>query len=90
MEIETISEGANSFEFLIKGMRHTFPNLLKEALLKDAQVEFAAYALNHPFDKDAKFIVRTKGKKPKKALEDALKLIDTQMGDFKKAVASFK
>lgn len=86
MEITVLESKKDSLEFVLKGERHTFTNLLREALLQDPKVEFAAYSLNHPFDKDAKFIVKTEGKTAVKALSDALKLIDSNLGDFEEAV----
>ena len=86
MEIEVLKEGKNGVEFVLKGERHTFTNLLRSALLKDSKVAFAAYKLHHPFDKDAMFVLKTNGKAPKKALVDALKGIDTDLIDFDKEV----
>ncbi len=82
MEIDVLTDSKNEAEFVIKGERHTLPNLLREALLKDSKVEFAAYKLNHPMDSDCVFIVKTSGKSPKKALQDALEKIDAEIEDF--------
>jgi len=82
MEIEFLSEKKNEVEFLIKGERHTFPSLLKDALLKDSSVEFAAYKLRHPMDRDSLFFLRTSGKTPKKALQEALKKIGSDLEEF--------
>ena len=76
----------DSLEFVIKGERHTFSGLLKETLAADPKVEFAAYTLNHPLDNDAKFIVKTSGKTAVKALQDALKTIDSNLDEFEEAV----
>ncbi len=85
MEIDVLENKKNEAEFLIKGERHSFPNLLRSTLLKDSSVEFVSYSLNHPLDKDAKFFLKTKGKTPKKALEDALKSIESDLKSFKNA-----
>jgi len=77
-----LKEKKNEAEFLLKGERHTFPSLLRDALLRDSSVEFAAYKLNHPLDKDCMFFLRTSGKSPKKALHDALKRIDSDLEEF--------
>ncbi|MDD5148315.1 MAG: DNA-directed RNA polymerase subunit L [Candidatus ainarchaeum sp.] len=86
MEITVLESKKDCLEFVIKGERHTFTGLLREALVQDPKVEFAAYTLNHPMDKDAKFIVRTDGKTAVKALQDALKAIDSSLGEFEEAV----
>ena len=88
MEIEIIESGKNEAEFLIKGERHSFPNLLRDTLSKDSSVEFVSYTLNHPLDKDAKFFVKTKKKTVKKALEDALSQIEKDLKDFKSSFSS--
>ncbi|MEK6958293.1 MAG: DNA-directed RNA polymerase subunit L [archaeon] len=87
MKIEVIRSGKETAEFRLEGERHTFPNLLKEKLLEDKSVEFASYILEHPMGKNAKFIVKTKGKSPKKALEDAAKAIEEDLDDFGKKVS---
>jgi len=86
MEIEVIKEEKNLFEFKIKGERHTLPNLLKTKLLEDKEVEFVAYKLNHPFEQDSVFVLRTKSKDPRKVLLDSLKDIDSDLDEFVKAV----
>ena len=90
MDLEVLTTKKNEIEFVLKGERHTFPALLREALLQDSSVEFAAYKLHHPFDKDSKFIVKTKGKSAKKALADALKHVDADLNEFKKAFKAAK
>ncbi|MDO8647136.1 MAG: DNA-directed RNA polymerase subunit L, partial [Candidatus Diapherotrites archaeon] len=71
MELELINDEKNLLEFEIKGERHTLPNLLKKKLLENPDVSFAAYTLRHPMDENSRFILRTKAKAPKKALEEA-------------------
>ena len=90
MEIDVKKSGSNELHFVLKGERHTFPNLLRETLLKDSSVEFAAYKLTHPLDKSAEFIVRTKGKTAKKAIQDSLKKIGKQVSEFEKAFKAAK
>ena len=84
MEIEVLNESKEDLEFVVKGERHTFPNLLRSALMRDKKVVFAAYKLHHPFDEAAVFALKTSGKAPKKALADALKRINSDLSDFEK------
>jgi len=86
LEIEVLESGQNYLEFKIKGERHTFPQLLKHYLLKDPNVEFASYKLEHPLDKDALFIVRMKKGKPIQALREANKNMLADIKEFKKKV----
>ncbi len=91
MEIEVLKDEKNLFEFVIKGERHSLPNLLKTKLLDNEEVEFVAYKLNHPSDPDSIFVLRTKSKNPKTILADALKDIDKDLDEFEKELKkSFK
>jgi len=90
MEIELKKSSPNELQFLFKGERHTFPNLLREALLSDSNVVFAAYTMPHPLNEDSEFVVKTKGKTAKKALATALKRIESQVGEFEKAFKAAK
>ncbi len=86
MELEITKNTQNRVEFVLKGERHTLPNLLASRLQKDSSVLFAACKLNHPLDNDSVFIVETKGKTAKKALQDACNEIDSELEDFRKAM----
>ena len=86
MEIEILENKKDSLEFIVKGERHTFSNILREALLQDSKIEFASYKLEHPFDNEVKFFVKTDGKTASKAISDALGLIETNLNDFEEAV----
>lgn len=82
MEIELLRAEKDLLEFKIKGERHTYPQLLKYYLLKNPDVAFAAYKLEHPLDKDSIFIVRVKKGTPLQALKDANKEIIAEIDDF--------
>lgn len=82
MEIKVLNKEKNSLEFKLIGERHTLPALLKKQLLKDSSVEFASYKLEHPFDNDAMFFLRTKGKTPAKALQDASNALKKDLKNF--------
>lgn len=84
MEIEVLESSKEHIEFKLKGERHTFPELLKHYLLKNPDVEFASYKLEHPFDKDCIFILKVKKGSPVQALRDANKEIADEIDDFKK------
>jgi len=90
MEIEILQNEKEMVEFRLKGERHTFPQLLKYYLLKDPKVEFASYKLKHPQDNDSLFILKTKGKTPKAALQDASKKIKEHAAEFKKNLKALK
>ncbi len=86
MKIEVIKNEKNHVEFLLDGERHTIPNLLKQKLLENKDVEFVSYILDHPMDEKSRFVLKTGGKSPKKILEDTAKEIEAELDDFSKKV----
>lgn len=90
MKVSVLTNEKNNLEITLDGERHTIPNILKEKLAADPAVEFCAYKLDHPLDKKAKFIIKTSGKTPKKAVEDAIKQIKEDLTAFKKEVEKLK
>ena len=90
MEIEIKKNSASELHFVFKGERHTFPNLLRETLLLDPSVTFAAYTLPHPLGEDSEFILKTKGKSAKAAVDAALKKIEKQLSEFEDAFKAAK
>ena len=83
MDLKVLKNEAHEVEFVLKDNRHTFPALLRSCLLQDNSVVFAAYKLQHPLDSQSQFIVKTKGKSAKKALEDAVKQISKDLEELK-------
>lgn len=88
MKLEILKSEKDHAEFIIEGERHTFPNILKQKLLERKDVEFVSYILEHPTDNKAKFVLKTRGKTPKKVLEEATKDIEKDLTDFEKKVVS--
>ncbi|VVB99194.1 DNA-directed RNA polymerase subunit L [uncultured archaeon] len=82
MKVEVIKNEKDLVEIRLEGERHSFPNLLKNKLLEDKSVDYVSYILDHPSDDSARLIVRTSGKSPKKAIEEAAKDIDAELDDF--------
>mgnify|MGYP001585914059 FL=1 len=86
MEIQFIKKQANAIEFKLMGETHTFANLLKSHLVDDPNVEFVAYKLEHPMDKDALFVLKTKGKPAKTVLMDAAKRLQEDLKELQGAL----
>ncbi len=86
MEIQFLKKQTNSIEFKLMGETHTFANLLKSHLVDDPNVEFVAYKLEHPMDKDALFILRTKSKPAKTVLLDAAKRVQEDLKELQSAL----
>lgn len=69
MEIKVIKEDKKGIEFEIIGEGHTFCNVLREALNKHKDVDFATYRIEHPLLSNPRMYVRTRVKVPKGAEE---------------------
>ena len=89
MKLEIIKNEKSELEFSVEGERHTVPNLLREKLSQNSDVEFVAYRLNHPLDQKAMFVLKTKGS-AKKVLEDTVKEIQKDIDEFKKGFEKVK
>ncbi|MEM2137997.1 MAG: DNA-directed RNA polymerase subunit L [Candidatus Anstonellaceae archaeon] len=83
MEIEVIKNEKDYLEIALKGEDVGFVNALKEFLLADDDVEFAAYRLDHPLVASPVLMVRTKGSAPVSALKTAIKKLKKEAEEFK-------
>jgi DNA-directed RNA polymerase subunit L len=87
MKIKILNSSKNEAEFEIENL--TLAELLRVYLNKDDSVEMAAWKRVHLFDKPI-FKLITKGKTPKKAINDAvskvIKDLDKIEDDFKKMI----
>jgi len=85
MEMNILKDSKEELELEIESL--TIAELLRVYLNKDSSVTFAAWRRDHPTKKPL-LAVRTKGKTPKKAINDALALITKELdgveSDFKK------
>jgi DNA-directed RNA polymerase subunit L len=77
-----INKDAKYLEVSLAGEDHSFPNLLREALMEDSDVEFASYRIDHPQLGVPKLYIRTSGKKPEKALLEAIKKVRKRISEF--------
>ena len=82
MKMEVIRNEKEMAEFRLEGERHAFPNLLRSKLLENKGVEYVSYVLDHPLDRTCRFVIKTAGKTPKKALEEAAKEIEADLEEF--------
>ena len=89
MKLEIIKNEKSELEFIVEGERHTIPNLLREKLSQNSDVEFVAYRLDHPLDQKAVFVLKTKGS-AKKVLEDTIKELQKDIEEFKKGFEKLK
>ncbi|MEM4326066.1 MAG: RpoL/Rpb11 RNA polymerase subunit family protein [Candidatus Pacearchaeota archaeon] len=85
MEICILKSSKDELEFSLENL--TLAELLRVYLNKDPSVVFAAWKREHPSEKPI-LNLKTKGKTPKKAINDAVSLIIKELdkieSDFKK------
>lgn len=86
MEVQIIKDEKNELEFEIDNQ--TVAEIVRSYLNKDSGVKFAAWKKEH-YSKPLILRLRTEGKSAKKALNDAISLIQKDLskyeGEFKKA-----
>ena len=92
MEIEVIKNERDYLEVALKGgdVDAGFPNALKEILLEDKDVEFAACRQDHPLVGFPVLMVRVSDGTALSALRSAIKKLKKQASDFKDAVKEAK
>ena len=92
MEIEVIKNEREYLEVALKGsdVEIGFPNALKEILLEDKDVEFAACRLDHPIAASPVLMIRVSDGTALSALRSAIKKLKKQASDFKEAVKDAK
>lgn len=85
MEIKVLKSSKDEIEVELNSV--TLAEILRVYLNKDSGVSLAVWRREHPTENPI-LIVQTKGKSPKKAVDDAVKDIskelDKFLGDFKK------
>ncbi len=86
MEINIIEEKKNKLVFEVKGLTHTFCNILKEELRDNDNVKITSYAIRHPLIGIPRFVVETDGTDPRKVLSDAAQKLKKKFEKFEKDV----
>ncbi len=90
MEIEVIKNEKQYLEIAIKGDETSIANALKELLLEDKKVEFAAYRMDHPQVASPVLMVRVKEGNALSTLKAAVKKLKKHATDFKSSIKSAK
>ncbi len=86
MELEIVKSEKEYLEIVLKGEDYGFATSIKEILLEDEDVEFAACRMDHPQNAAPVLMIRTKGDDPFSALKTAIKKLKKQADDFKDAL----
>jgi len=88
MELNILEDKKNILRFELKGEGHTLCNALKNELIKNKDVEYATYNIEHPLIGIPEMVIKTKVKTPrdavKKAIEDLSKANKAFAEEFKK------
>jgi len=84
MKIRVLEKREKDLKIEIIGEGHTFCNLLRDFLLRNPNVEFAAYRIDHPLVSNPIFYVKTKDGGPEEALKKAAEEIIDALENFKK------
>jgi len=90
LKVEVAAKDDRFIELILKGEEHSFPNVLREIILEDKDVEFASYVIEHPEVGNPKLVVRTKTKKPETVIRNAIKKLEKRVGDFKSLLKKIK
>ena len=90
MEIEIVKSEKNYVEIIVRGDDYGVANAVKELLLEDKDIEFAAYRVDHPQVGKPVLMVRTKDGNPINAVKYALKKLKKQATEFKDAIKDAK
>ncbi|MEM4389650.1 MAG: DNA-directed RNA polymerase subunit L [Candidatus Micrarchaeia archaeon] len=85
MKLNFIKKEDKHIEVEFVGEDITFPNALRDTLLEDEDVEFAACVVEHPEVAHPKLIVRTGKKKALSALKEATKKLSKKLEEFRAA-----
>ena len=85
MQIKILERNRNEMKIEIKGVGHSFCNLLQKALLNEDGIEMTGYDLPHPLVSNPIVYVRTKENlKSETVIQNAVKRIRKQNKDFRR------
>ena len=90
MNLKIRASEPNYVEIELVGEDISFANTIKEMLLKDSDVEFAACRMDHPQVGNPIIHVRTKKKDPLPLIKDAVKEMKKDVSEFKASMKEKK
>jgi len=90
MDIKVLAQEENYIELELTDEEQGFANALRELLINDKNVEFAAYRVDHPQLSPPRLMVRTKSGSPLAAIKDAVKKLKKFSSEFNDEIKSAK
>src|SRR3989338_6880649 len=90
MEIKVLAQEEDYIELELVGEEQGFANALRELLINDRNVVFAAYRVDHPQISSPRLMVRTKSGSPLVAIKDAVKKLKKYSSEFHDEAKSAK
>ncbi|MBS1263788.1 MAG: DNA-directed RNA polymerase subunit L [Methanonatronarchaeales archaeon] len=79
MDVKVLEVTDTEVKLELRGESHGFPNLLKEALLRDGRTGVASYDIDHPLEGEPVLYLETKGDDPLEVLRETLETIRDEM-----------
>lgn len=90
MEINTITNKKNELKIELKEESHALSNALTKELWEDKTVESVGYMLESTMEENPILTVITKGKTPKKAIQDAIQRLTKKLDELQKKFKTIK
>lgn len=85
--IEIVTDKTLELEFIAHNESHGLCNVLRHILMKNPDVEYAVYSIDHPLTGEPDMTIKTKrGKRPRKVLKKAATELKKESEDFKKLI----
>lgn len=84
--IEIIEENPLEITFIVHGESHGICNALRHSLMKNPEVEYAVYNIDHPLTGEPEMTVKTKGESPRSAIQKAAEDIIKESNEFKEII----
>ena len=85
-DIKILKQTATEIEFEIEDESHRVCNALRHILMKDEDVEYAVYNIDHPLTGKPIMTIKTNGADPKDALKKAAEELKTESESFKQLI----
>ena len=85
-DIKILKQTATEIEFEIEDESHGVCTALRHILMKDEDVEYAVYNIDHPLTGKPIMTIKTNGADPKEALKKAAEELKTESESFKQLI----